>query len=187
MKPKFFLILFIFLIFSFSINLYAESSLPEKKQTALGLYITAKAAFTKLHTEQKKIKLLDVRTPGEYLFVGHAPMATNIPVKFFKDDVDEKMKPIMVLNEHFVDEVKQRFKTTDTIMVMCRSGGRSAAAVNILAKAGFKSVYNVTDGFEGDVLNISGSYKNGKRILNGWRNSGAPWTYELDPRLVYRP
>lgn len=33
---------------------------------------------------------------------------------------------------------------------MCRSGGRSAAAVNLLAGAGFTNVYNITDGMEGD-------------------------------------
>ena len=41
-------------------------------------------------------------------------------------------------------------KPDDTLMVMCRSGGRSAIAVNFLAKAGFKNVYNIIDGMEGD-------------------------------------
>ncbi len=27
----------------------------------------------------------------------------------------------------------------------------------------------------------------GKRMKNGWKNSGAPWTYELDPELMYMP
>ena len=40
----------------------------------------------------------------------------------------------------------------DTLMVMCRSGGRGAMAVNLLAQAGFKQVYNVTDGMEGDTV-----------------------------------
>jgi rhodanese-related sulfurtransferase len=136
----------------------------------------------------KKIKILDVRTPGEYIFVGHAPMATNIPIKFFKDVINlKKMKPVMPLNENFVDEVKKKFKETDTIMIMCRSGSRSAIAVNKLAKAGFKNVYNITDGFEGDKLKAPGSYNSGKRIVNGWKNSGVSWTYKLDPKLVYLP
>ena len=41
-------------------------------------------------------------------------------------------------------------KPDDTLMVMCRSGGRSAMAANALAKAGFKKVYNIIDGMEGD-------------------------------------
>jgi hypothetical protein len=60
-------------------------------------------------------------------------------------------------------------------------------AVNLLAEAGFKQVYNITDGFEGDVVKDPESYYNGKRVKNGWRNSGAPWTYDLDPTLMYHP
>jgi len=176
------------LLLNFLVNSWADTTLPKKKQTDLGLYITAKEAFTKWHTEPNKIKILDVRTPGEYIFVGHAPMATNIPIKFFKGEVDSKtMKLFKPLNKNFVDEVKKKFKKTDTLMVMCRSGRRSAAVVNTLAKAGFKNVYNITDGFEGDKLKVPGSYSNGKRIVNGWKNSGAPWTYKLDPELVYFP
>jgi rhodanese-related sulfurtransferase len=177
-----------FLLLNFVVVSWADQALPEKKQTVLGLYVTAKDAFTKWHTEPNNIKILDVRTPGEYIFVGHAPMATNIPIKFFKEKIDStKMKPVMPLNENFVNEVKKKFKETDMLMVMCRSGGRSAIAVNTLAKAGFKNVYNITDGFEGDKLELPESYNNGKRIVDGWKNSGAPWTYKLDPKLVYLP
>jgi rhodanese-related sulfurtransferase len=70
---------------------------------------------------------------------------------------------------------------------MCRSGGRSAYAVNLLAKTGFKNVYSIVDGFEGDKLDIEGSYYKGKRLVNGWKNSGAPWTYQLDSELLYLP
>ena len=59
--------------------------------------------------------------------------------------------------------------------------------MNELAKAGFTNVYTITDGFEGDKLNIQGSYNNGKRIVNTWKNSGASWTYKLDPALIYIP
>lgn len=176
------------LLLNFAVVSWADMNLPKKKQTDLGLYVTAKEAFTKWHADPNKIKILDVRTPGEYIFVGHAPMATNIPIKLFKDGIDlKKMKPVMLLNENFVDEVKKKFKETDTILIMCRGGGRSAIAVNKLAKAGFKNVYNITDGFEGVKLDAPESYNNGKRIVNGWKNSGASWTYKLDPKLVYLP
>jgi rhodanese-related sulfurtransferase len=68
---------------------------------------------------------------------------------------------------------------------MCRSGGRSAAAVNLLAENGFTNAYTVCDGFEGDMLEKEDSYNNGKRVLNGWKNSGAPWTYDVDIELAY--
>ncbi|MCG6916746.1 MAG: sulfurtransferase, partial [Deltaproteobacteria bacterium] len=96
-------------------------------------------------------------------------------------------KPVMEPNPDFVSQVKRDYKISDTILVMCRSGGRSAMAVNFLAEAGFKQVYNITDGFEGDAVKDPESYYNGKRVKNGWKNSGAPWTYNLDPKLMYRP
>jgi hypothetical protein len=40
----------------------------------------------------------------------------------------------------------------DTLLVMCRSGGRSATAVNLLASAGFRNVYNMTARFYGPEL-----------------------------------
>jgi len=187
-KKLFFVLTALFLGFNFSITAYANPSLPKQKQTTLGLYITAKDAFVKWHADPGSIKIIDVRTPGEYIFVGHAPMASNIPLTFLKNTVDPKtMKPVMPVNKNFISDVKKKCKETDTIMVMCRSGGRSAAAVNNLAKAGFTTVYNITDGFEGDTLQVPGSYNNGKRVVNGWKNAGAPWTYKLDPELVYLP
>jgi len=189
MRKKFLLVLMAcFFILSFSITSFAESSLPEEKQTILGLYVTAKQAFEKWHSDQLKVKILDVRTQAEYIFVGHTPMAINIPSQFFKTEADsKKIQPVMSLNTNFVSDVKKRFKETDTILVICRSGSRSAAAVNLLANAGFEAIYSITDGFEGDALNVPGSYNNGKRIVNGWKNSGAPWTYKIDPELMYVP
>ncbi len=188
MKKKALIMLVIvpFLLLSFSTAIKADSSPPSKKQTVLGLYITAKEAFMKWHTAPDDVKILDVRTPEEYIFIGHAPMACNIPVKFITHKwSSEDQKPVMPKNSDFVLQVKKRFKPTDTIMVMCRSGSRSALSINMLAQAGFKNVYNITDGFEGDKVKDPESYFEGKRLRNGWKNSGAPWTYKLDPKLMY--
>lgn len=165
---------------------HGDATIAKNKQTILGLYVTALEAFTQWHRDQTKIKILDVRTPGEYIFVGHAPMAANIPIRFLEPKVDAgNSRPVMPLNENFVEDVRKKFKPSDTLLVMCRSGGRSAAAVNMLAKAGYQNVYNIVDGFEGDALKIPGSYNNGRRLVNGWKNSGAPWTYQLDSQLTY--
>lgn len=163
-----------------------EAELPESKRTDLGLYITSKEAYEHWKLNPDGIKILDCRTPEEYAFVGHAPMAYNIPSKFFTYQYDAvKKEPVMVNNPDFLEDVKNKFKTDDTIFVMCRSGGRSASSVNALAKGGFKNVYNIIDGFEGDSIKDSGSYFDGKRMRNGWKNSGAPWTYQLDPKQMY--
>jgi len=81
--------------------------------------------------------------------------------------------------------VKQIVKPTDTILVICRSGQRSGPAVNLLAVAGFKKVYSVVDGVEGDKVKDPENVFHGKRMKNGWKNSGLPWTYQLDPKLMH--
>jgi hypothetical protein len=49
----------------------------------------------------------------------------------------------------------------------------------MLAKAGFKHVYNIIDGMEGDVVEDPASVFMGQHLKNGWKNSGCPWTYKL--------
>jgi hypothetical protein len=95
--------------------------------------------------------------------------------------------PLMKPNPEFVAEVERRYKKTDTILVICRSGGRSARAVGLLVESGFKNVYNITDGFEGDTVKDRESVFRGKRMKNGWKNSGNPWTYDLRPEQMYLP
>ena len=189
MKRRFLVVLvFYCLIFSFPALTLAETSLPQSKQTVLGLYLTAKEAFGKWHGSTEKGFILDVRTQEEYIFVGHAPMARNIPVRVLNQELTAKKRtPVMESNPNFVSQVKRYYKVSDTILIMCRSGGRSALAVNLLAEAGFKEVYNIIDGFEGDAVKDPQSYYYGKRVKNGWRNSGAPWTYKLESDLMYHP
>jgi len=65
-----------------------------------------------------------------------------------------------------------------------RSGGRSAMAVNLMAKEGFTNVYNIIDGMEGDMIKDPENAYHGKRMKNGWKNSGNPWTYQINPEQV---
>ena len=130
----------------------------------------------------------DVRTSAEYVCVGPPANAVNLPLKFLEPGIDPKEnKPVMSMNANFVAEVRAKFDPADTIMVMCRSGNRSATAANLLAQAGYKNVYSITDGFEGEPVSAPGTPQDGKRNIDCWKNSGAPWTYALDPQLVYAP
>ena len=47
-------------------------------------------------------------------------------------------------------EVQSIAGPEDVLLVMCRSGDRSAMVVDQLADAGFKNAYTNIDGFEGD-------------------------------------
>jgi len=167
----------------------AKAQVPAEKQTTLGLYLTAREAYEKWKAAPDKVMVVDVRTPEEFLFVGHADMAWNIPVaaQTYKWDADKKHFPMQPLPD-FVSRVQKVAKPDDTLLVMCRSGGRSASAVNLLAKAGFTQVFQITDGMEGDVIKDPDSVFRGQRLMNGWKNSGLPWTYHIDPvRMVLPP
>jgi rhodanese-related sulfurtransferase len=87
-------------------------------------------------------------------------------------------------NPNFVEEIRTLAGPTDTLLLMCRSGDRSARAVDELAAAGFTTVYTVTDGMEGDKVDDPGSVFHGKRMRNGWKNTGLPWVYSIDPDRV---
>ena len=165
-----------------------SAALPAKKQTKLKLYVTAAEAYDKWKADPENVKILDVRSPEEYIFVGHPEMAWHIPLKIATYEmVDGKPTLTMKVTPDFVERVKKVFKPTDTILITCRSGGRSAAAVNLLADEGFKNVYNITDGFEGDAVKDPKSPDHGKRVKNGWKNSGKPWTYEPSPEKMLLP
>jgi rhodanese-related sulfurtransferase len=156
--------------------------IPEGKRTTLGLYVTAKEAYGMWQAAPEDVMILDVRTPEELLFVGHPAMAWKIPVAVQSYAWDEArgqfpMRPLA----DFVARVQAIAGPEDTICVMCRSGGRSAIAVDMLAKAGFKRAYQVLDGMEGDVIKDADSVFQGQRLKNGWKNSGCPWTYKLTP------
>jgi len=166
----------------------SNESLPKGKQTVLGLYLTAKEAYERWKAEPEKVKILDVRTPEEFLFVGHPEMAWKIPIaaQVYEWDAEKGKFPMKLLPD-FVSRVMEVAKPDDTILVMCRSGGRSAIAVNMLAQAGFKHAYNITDGMEGDLVSDPDSVFQGRRLKNGWKNSGCPWTYSLSPERIILP
>ncbi|MGA2884079.1 MAG: rhodanese-like domain-containing protein [Halobacteriota archaeon] len=166
----------------------SNHQVPEKKQTSLGLYVTAKEAYEMWKTGPERVNILDVRTPEEYVFVGHAAMARNLPLVFVKHQWDPANNEFVVEpNPDFISRVKDLHALTDTLLVMCRAGGRSAKAVNALANVGFVNVYNIIDGMEGDKVNDPGSVNHGKRMKNGWKNSGSPWTYDVNPELLGLP
>ena len=160
------------------------TQLSKGKQTTLGLYLTAAQAYDMWKASPDKVKLIDVRTPEEFAFVGHADKAWNIPYAFVTyQRRDGRTDYGPRLNADFVAEVKRFTKPGDTLLLMCRSGDRSARAVDLLAAAGIKNAYSIVDGFEGDKVTDPDSVFVGKRMKNGWKNS-APWVYTIDPEKI---
>ena len=106
---------------------------------------------------------VDCRSEMEYLFVGHPVGAMLIP---WNDGPDWEINP------HFVGQVKKAcgHATNRPVVLICRSGNRSVDAGHALEIAGFTQVYNVLEGFEGD---LDENHQRGK--LGGWRKVGLPW------------
>ena len=163
------------------------ANLPESKVTKAGRYIDSAEAYRLWQSDEERVKIIDVRTTAEYAFVGHPTMAANIPLLFTTRQWHAPTGSYaMQRNERFVAQVEQIAAKDDVVLVLCRSGQRSAPATDLLNAAGYESVYSVVDGFEGDKLKNPASIFDGQRKVNGWRNAGLPWTYRLDPALVYQ-
>ena len=170
----------------------AHADLSKKKQTTLGLYVTASEAYNMLKDHTAETLFIDVRTRAEVAFLGMPTIAdANIPYMLAGDwaDWDEKKQTYKLsANSGFLPEVekllsKKGLNKESKIVFMCRSGSRSSKAANLLAQAGYKNVYTVTDGYEGDKAK-EGAQK-GQRVVNGWKNSGLPWSYKLTKEKMY--
>lgn len=105
--------------------------------------------------------LVDVRSAEERKFVGHVPETRHVAWMTGLS---------LSRNPRFIKELEHKADKDDVILLLCRSGKRSAAAAEAAAKAGFKNVFNITEGFEGD---LDDQQRRGG--FNGWRHAGLPW------------
>lgn len=117
--------------------------------------------------------IVDVRTTLEFIYTGHGEGFINIPAfewTYIPKSVEDRVKSAEfelksnktkghveiqklydakeVFNKNFVNDVMKAMKlrNTDAVILVCRSGPRSKAAANILAKEGIKA-YNLDNGF----------------------------------------
>lgn len=109
-------------------------------------------------------KLIDVRSNEEQKFVGSVFGAISVPWATGTG---------LIRNPRFVREAEQKVKKTDTILLLCRSGKRSALAARALTEAGFQNVFNIDEGFEGEIDD-----KQQRGGLGGWRFHGLPWVQD---------
>jgi rhodanese-related sulfurtransferase len=73
-------------------------------------------------------------------------------------------------NPRFVRELEAKVRKDEAVLLLCRSGKRSALAAEAAAKAGFASVFNIREGFEGE---LNADQQRG--TADGWRFQGLPW------------
>jgi len=183
------LILISILAFAFVGSALAEQEVYPIKGKHPGGNLTPSEAYNMLKKDPKHTFLIDTRTRYEYQDIGHPLGAYNIPLEFYTTEVGRKGYK-RILNQNFGNDLKALFKPeTDILLFLCRSAKRSVIAVNAAIDAGFKAgkVYNVLGGFEGDKVKDKKSPFYGKRHVGGWRLEGLPWTYRMEPDLIYQP
>ena len=92
--------------------------------------VTAQEAFTLTQNNQNNLDfvIVDVRTPEEFA-EGHVENAINIDFRSenFRDEIDK-------LDKH------------KTYLIYCRSGRRSADAINIMEELNFTRIYHMNGG-----------------------------------------
>ena len=105
--------------------------------------------------------LVDVRTTEERKFVGHVPGSLHVAWASGTN---------LTRNPRFARELEAKVGKDATVLLLCRSGKRSDLAADVAAKAGFTRVFNVLEGFEGEI-----DEQQHRGSSDGWRQHGLPW------------
>jgi rhodanese-related sulfurtransferase len=108
--------------------------------------------------------LVDVRSAEERKFVGHVPETLHVAWA---------TGTALTRNPRFTRELEAKAGKEQVVLLLCRSGKRSALAAEVAAKAGFKHVFNVFEGFEGD---LNEQQQRGEH--NGWKHWNLPWVQD---------
>ena len=108
--------------------------------------------------DNKNVELLDVRTPDEWDNIGK-PDGEKIGLKTHFVTIIRSPEPSA--NKDFIEEVKKVIDVNKELLVICKAGGRSMMASQLLSQENIKCL-NISDGFEGNGEN------------SGWKNEGLP-------------
>jgi len=108
--------------------------------------------------DNKNVELLDVRTQDEWDNVGK-PDGEKIGLKTHFVTIVRSPDPSA--NKNFIEEVKKVLDPNKELFVICKAGGRSMMASQLLSQEKINCI-NVSDGFEGNGVDP------------GWKNEGLP-------------
>lgn len=131
--------------------------------------ISPTAAWQMMQDDPRTL-LIDVRSSMEFLFVGHPVGSVHIPW------IDE---PDWTVNWNFSIDIRKLLlggihgnsnPSGVPIILICRSGKRSLEAGRKLIEDGFSQVFNIDEGFEGELDN-----NHHRSSVGGWRFRGLPW------------
>ena len=108
--------------------------------------------------------LVDVRSAEERKFVGQVPDSLHVAWA---------TGTALTRTPRFVRELEAKTGKHATVLLLCRSGKRSALAAQAATAAGFTRVFNILEGFEGE---LNAAQQRGSQ--DGWRFHGLPWVQD---------
>ena len=114
--------------------------------------------------ESGRAVLVDVRSNEERKFVGYVPESVHVPWATGTS---------LTRNPRFTRELEAKVAKDAIVLLLCRSGKRSALAAEAATRIGYGSVFNVTEGFEGD---LDDQHRRG--TVGGWRVRGLKWVQD---------
>lgn len=119
-----------------------------------------------------KAVLVDVRTRAEWAFVG-VPDLSNLDREVllieWQTFPDSRIAPDFSHRLEAALEARGVGKN-DEVFFICRSGGRSRMAAEMMAAAGYRRCSNVAEGFEGPI----DAHRHRGEIA-GWKFAGLAW------------
>lgn len=111
---------------------------------------------------------VDVHSSEERHFVGHVPGSLHVPWA---------TGTALTHNPRFVRELEAKLARDGgkdaVVLLLCRSGKRSALAAEAATKAGFRHVFDVLEGFEGEI-----DAHRHRGVADGWRFHDLPWVQD---------
>ena len=107
-----------------------------------------------------RVRLVDVRTAPEVRYVGCVPGA--LQAEWHGSDPEQV--------DRFLRDLKAVAQPDETVLLLCRSGVRSHHAARVARDAGYRDVFNVLEGFEGQR-----NHSQQRGFIDGWRSHGLPW------------
>lgn len=144
-----------------------DTPLPVQAQEGYAGNVSPRDAWAMLGSNPFMV-MIDVRTEAEWNFVGHpdlGPLGKSL--KF----VQWQIFPGMVANPDFADQLRAAVPDFNTpILFICRIGQRSRHAAVAATQLGYKTCYNVADGFEGKP-----DQDKHRGLIGGWKVEGLPW------------
>ena len=109
-------------------------------------------------SNNKNVELLDVRTQDEWDNIGR-PDGEKLGLTTHFVTIIRSPDPSA--NREFIEEVKKKIIPNKQLLIMCKAGGRSMMAAQLLSQENISCI-NISDGFEGNGENL------------GWKKEGLP-------------